>query len=48
LANNPGVGQNSIDFKCVDNLQHSGDVMGSCQTGDVTPEGRFNYRYNGD
>ncbi len=37
-----------IDFKWADNLQHPGDVMDFYVSGDVAPEGRFNYRFIGD
>ncbi len=35
----------AIDFKWADNLQHPGDIMDFYISGDVAPEGRFNYRY---
>jgi hypothetical protein len=35
----------AFDFKWADNLQRPGDVMGFYLSGDVAPEGRFNYRY---
>lgn len=35
----------SLDFKWVDNIQHPGDIMDFYHSGDVAPEGRFNYRY---
>ncbi len=34
-----------FDFKWVDNLQSEGDVMDFYLSGDVAPNGRFNYRY---
>ena len=34
-----------FDFKWADNLQSPGDVMDFYVSGDVAPEGRFNYRY---
>jgi len=37
-----------IDFKWSDNLQYPGDIMDFYLSGDVAPEGRFNYRYHGD
>lgn len=37
----------AIDLKWADNLQKPGDVMDFYLSGDVAPEGRFNYRYNG-
>lgn len=38
----------AIDFKWADNLQRPGDVLDFYVSGDVAPEGRFNYRYAGD
>jgi hypothetical protein len=38
----------AFDFKWVDNLQRPGDVMDFYLSGDVAPEGRFNYRYAAD
>lgn len=38
----------SFDFKWADNLQKPGDVMDFYLSGDVAPEGRFNYRYTGN
>ena len=37
-----------FDFKWADNLQQPGDVLDFYLSGDVAPEGRFNYRYHGD
>jgi hypothetical protein len=37
----------SLDFKWADNLQHAGEIMDFYLSGDVAPEGRFNYRYIG-
>ncbi len=37
----------SLDFKWADNLQRPGDIMDFYLSGDVAPEGRFNYRYDG-
>ncbi len=37
----------SLDFKWADNLQRPGDVMDFYLSGDVAPEGRYNYRYRG-
>lgn len=34
-----------IDFKWVDNCQAPGDILDFYVSGDVAPEGRFNYRY---
>ena len=35
----------TLDFKWADNLQTPGDIMDFFVSGDVAPEGRFNYRY---
>ena len=35
-----------IDFKWTDNLQKPGDVLDFYLSGDVAPEGRYNYRYS--
>jgi hypothetical protein len=35
----------SFNFKWADNIQHPGDVMDFYTSGDVAPEGRFQYRY---
>jgi hypothetical protein len=35
----------AIDFKWADNLQRPGEVMDFYLSGDVAPEGRFNFRY---
>jgi hypothetical protein len=35
----------ALDFKWWDNLQKPGDIMDSYLSGDVAPEGRFNYHY---
>ena len=43
-----GETKTAIDFKWADNLQRPGDIMDFYLSGDVAPEGRFNYRYNGD
>jgi hypothetical protein len=37
-----------LDFKWADNLQHPSDIMDFFVSGDVAPEGRFNYRYRSD
>ncbi len=37
----------SIDFKWADNLRRPGDIMDVYTSGDVAPEGRFKYRYDG-
>lgn len=36
----------SIDFKWADNIQRPGDIMDFYLSGDVAPEGRYNYRFN--
>jgi hypothetical protein len=36
----------SFDFKWADNLQRPGDVQDFYLSGDVAPEGRFNYRFS--
>ena len=43
-----GETKTTIDFKWADNLQQPGDVMDFYLSGDVAPEGRFNYRYSAD
>jgi hypothetical protein len=35
----------TLDFKWLDNIQQPGDIMDFYISGDVAPEGRFNYRY---
>jgi len=35
----------SLDFKWWDNPQRPGDIMDTYLSGDVAPDGRFNYRY---
>jgi len=35
----------TLDFKWWDNSQKPGDVMDTYLSGDVAPDGRFNYRY---
>ena len=37
----------NLDFKWADHLQRPGDVMDFYLSGDVAPEGRYNYRYRG-
>jgi len=37
-----------LDFKWADNLQNPGDIMDFYVSGDVAPEGRFNYRFEGE
>ena len=48
LGLQPGATKTAFDFKWADHLQHPGDVMDFYVSGDVAPEGRFNYRYVGD
>jgi hypothetical protein len=43
-----GKSRVAFDFKWADNLQHPGDVMDFYLSGDVAPEGRFNYRFVGE
>ena len=43
LAN--GKADVSLDFKWVDNMQQPGDIMDFYVSGDVAPDGRFNFRY---
>ena len=43
-----GGTKTAIDFKWADNLQQPGEVMDFYLSGDVAPEGRFNYRYSAD
>lgn len=38
----------ALDFKWADNVQRPGDILDFYVSGDVAPEGRFNYRYAGD
>ncbi len=38
----------ALDFKWADNIQHPGDIMDFYVSGDVAPEGRFNFRYQTD
>ena len=40
-----GRGEPRFDFKWADNLQKPGDIMDFYLSGDVAPEGRFNYRF---
>ena len=42
----PGQTRVALDFKWADNLQRPGDLTDFYLSGDVAPEGRFNYRYN--
>ncbi|HOW68106.1 MAG TPA: hypothetical protein P5186_19790 [Candidatus Paceibacterota bacterium] len=37
----------SLDFQWADNLRRPGDIMDFYVSGDVAPEGRFRYRYEG-
>jgi hypothetical protein len=43
-----GVTQTALDFKWADHLQQAGDVMDFYLSGDVAPEGRFNFRYQAE
>src|SRR5262249_14696082 len=43
-----GAQKLSFDFKWADNLQKPGEVMDFYLSGDVAPEGRFNYRYQAE
>ena len=43
-----GETKTAIDFKWADNLQKPGDVMDFYLSGDVAPEGRFNYSYEAE
>jgi len=38
----------ALDFKWADHLQYPGEVMDFYLSGDVAPEGRFNFRYEGE
>ncbi|NPU98470.1 MAG: hypothetical protein HPY51_14840 [Candidatus Omnitrophica bacterium] len=38
----------ALDFKWADNLQRPGEIMDFYLSGDVAPEGRFKYRYDGN
>ncbi len=42
-----GANEVSLDFKWADNIQRAGDLMDFYVSGDVAPEGRFNFRYEG-
>jgi hypothetical protein len=44
----PAIPQSNFDFKWADNLQHPCDVMDFYISGDVAPEGKFNYRCDGE
>jgi hypothetical protein len=37
-----------LDFKWADNLQRPGELLDFYVSGDVAPEGRFRFRYQGD
>lgn len=41
-------GQTRFDFKWADNIGKPGEVMDFYVSGDVAPEGRFNYRYEAE
>lgn len=43
-----GKTQVALDFKWAYNVQRAGDVMDFYVSGDVAPEGRFNYRFVGE
>ena len=43
-----GETKTAIDFKWTDNLQQPGAVMDFYVSGDVAPEGRFNYRFTAE
>ncbi|HWQ91758.1 MAG TPA: hypothetical protein VN673_08805, partial [Clostridia bacterium] len=45
LGQGRGTQPVTLDFKWADNLQAPGDIMDFYLSGDVAPEGRFNYRY---
>ena len=47
LGLKPGNAKIALDFKWADNLQHPGDVMDFYVSGNVSPAGRFNYRFIG-
>jgi hypothetical protein len=38
----------ALDFKWADNMQKPGDITDFFLSGDVAPEGRFNYRYTAE
>ncbi len=40
-----GAPKLSLDFKWADNIQNPGDITDFYLSGDVAPEGRFNFRY---
>ena len=43
----PGKGPLRFDFKWADNVPESGDILDFITHGDVAPNGRFNYRFEG-
>ena len=43
-----GESKANFDFKWTDNLQKPGDVMDFYVSGDVAPDGRFNFRYTAE
>ena len=45
LGMEPGRGKLRLDFKWVDNVPDTGDILSFIDHGDVAPNGRFNYRY---
>lgn len=48
LLHLPPGNATALNFKWADNLQHPGDIMDFYLSGDVAPEGRFEYRYEGE
>jgi hypothetical protein len=40
-----GLEVTTFDFKWVDHVQTSGDILDFYVSGDAAPDGRFNYRY---
>ena len=44
----PAEGRIALDFKWADHVQVAGDILDFYVSGDVAPEGRFNYRYAAD
>ena len=48
LSLKTGETKTAIDFKWADNLQSPGNVMDFYVSGDVAPDGRFNYRYDAE
>ena len=48
LLHLPAGNTTKLNFKWADDLQHPGDIMDFYVSGDVAPEGRFQYRYEGE